>query len=335
MMNEHDGEFERFINYICQGNEFTLLTHISPDGDTLGSALALYALLTGLGKICEVVCSNPVPKIYSFLPNADKVLLPENAAGYRSVISCDCADAPRVGRAIRLFQGAEEGTASIDHHITNPGFADINLVVADAAATAEVVHELYRRMDMPLDEAVMKCLYTGIVTDTGNLSYSNTTPNALRIIADFVERGLDISELNRLIYRTIPYEKSRLQGFVVSRMKLEHGGEIGIAVLTRAQMLSFDASNEDCEGIVDCIRDVDCVKIAAFIRESADGSFKVSLRGKAVGDVCRIAEKHGGGGHARAAGYTAHEPLSTVIAEVVEQVAEELRRCGESGYGDL
>ena len=323
MMNEHDAEFGSIIELINRETEFTLLSHVSPDGDTLGSALALYALLVKLGKKVELVCANPVPKIYSFLPNSEKVLLPEKAEGYRCVISCDCADLPRFGRAIHLFDGAEE-TAAIDHHVTSPGFAAENLVVANAAATAEVIYELYVRMDMPVDKDAMVCLYTGIVTDTGNLSYSNTTPGSLRIIADFIEMGLDISKLNRLIYRTVPFSKTRLQGYVVSRMQLEHGGDIGIAVLTRSQMLSFDATDEDCEGIVDCVRDVDSVKIGIFIREGADGSYKVSLRSKAVGNVCSIAEKHGGGGHARAAGYTAHESLSTVVADVVREACEEL-----------
>ncbi len=325
MMNEHDDEFDALIGLINDEKEFTLLSHISPDGDTLGSALAFYALLEKLGKTAEVVCSNPVPKIYSFLPNADKVVMPENAVGYRNVISCDCADLPRFGRAIRLFSSAER-TAAIDHHITNPRFAQVNLVVSDAAATAEIIHELYCRMDMPIDETAMECLYTGIVTDTGNLSYSNTTSNALRLIAAFIDKGLDIAELNRRIYRTIPYTKTRLQGFVVSRMQLEHNGEVGIAVLTRAQRLEFNATDEDCEGIVDCVRDVDSVKIAAFIRESSDGTFKISLRSKSIGDVCRIAERYGGGGHARAAGYTSHSPLTTVIAEVIRDAAEELGR---------
>ncbi len=114
----------------------------------------------------------------------------------------------------------------------------------------------------------------------------------MRIIADFIEKKLvDVSEVNRLIYRTVPYTKTRVQGFVTSRIRLEDEGRIGIGVLYKAQMLSFDATNEDCEGIVDCVRDIDSVKIAIFIREGADGSFKVSLRSKDVGDVCRIAKQ--------------------------------------------
>lgn len=329
-MNSNGPDHEPIIGFIRESESFTLLSHISPDGDTLGAALALFHLLKRMGKTAEIVCSNPVPKIYRFMPGSELVRLPEDAAGYPCVISVDCADTPRFGRAIRLFESAEK-TAAIDHHITNPRFADVNLVEADASATAEIVFKLYNRLDMPVDETAAVCLYTGIVTDTGNLSYSNTTPNALRIIADFVEKKLvDVSEINRRIYRTVPYEKTRVQGFVMSNIRLECGGEVGIGTLTQAQMMSYGATNEDCEGIVDCVRDIDCVKIGAFIRESADGSFKVSLRSKGIGDVGRIAAKHAGGGHEKAAGYTAREALSTVISDIIREAEEELDRCREA-----
>ena len=325
-MNDHNGEKDlgSLIAFIEEGESFTLLSHLSPDGDTLGSSLALAHLLEKLGKTAEIVCPNPVPKIYAFMPGSEKVLLPEDAAGYPRVIAVDCADTPRFGRAVRFF-GKAEMTAAIDHHVTNPRFAQINLVESGASATAEVIKKLYELIGVEIDESAAICLYTGIVTDTGNLSYSNTTPNALRIIADFVEKGLvDISDLNRRIYRTVPYAKTRVQGFVTSNIRLELGGAVGIGTLTQAQMQSYGATNEDCEGIVDCVRDIDCVKIGAFIRESADGSYKVSLRSKCVGDVGRIASRHGGGGHERAAGYTARESLSTVIADIIAQAAEEL-----------
>ena len=326
-MNSNERDIASIIRFIREGERFTLLSHISPDGDTLGSSIALMHLIKRLGKTCEIVCANPVPKIYCFMPGSECVVMPEDAQGYERVISVDCADTPRFGRAIRYFSEAE-ATAAIDHHITNPRFAGINLVVPDASATAEVVHALFGRMDMPIDAEVATCLYTGIVTDTGNLSYSNTTPNALRIIADFVEKKLvDISDLNRRIYRTVPYAKARVQGFVTSNIRLECGGAVGIGTLTQAQMQGFGATNEDCEGIVDCVRDIDCVKIGVFIRESADGTYKVSLRSKLVGDVGRIAAAHGGGGHERAAGYTARESLSTVVATIVRQAEEELARC--------
>ena len=315
------------LNELTEGlkrySRFSILTHVSPDGDTLGSALAMYIMLTSMGKTAEVICEEPVPHIYCYLPHAKDVVLPQNAAGYECVIAVDCADTQRFKKAEHIFSAAEH-TMVIDHHFTNRGYADVNLICPDAAASCEVVFDLIKAMDMPIDYATSVCLYTGIVTDTGNLTYSNTTPECIRMVAEMYENGLNITEINRNIYRTVPFSKTRLQGFVLSNMKLEHGGKIGLATLTVADMDRFGATNEDCEGIVDNVRDVESVRVAAFIREGRDGTFKVSLRSKECADVGRRAGIYGGGGHAAAAGYTSHEPLSTTIANVLRDIAQEL-----------
>lgn len=311
------------IEGIEKYDSFSILTHVSPDGDTLGSALAMYILLAEMGKKAEVICEEPVPHIYGYLPNADKVVLPENAVGYPCVISCDCADMQRFKKAEHIFRAAEY-TMAIDHHFTNKGYADANLICGDASAACEVVYELFCAMDKPIGHDAAVCLYTGIVTDTGNLTYSNTTPDAIRMVAQMLEDGLNITEINRNIYRTVPFSKTRLQGHVLSNMRLECGGRIGLAKLTVAEMDMYGATNEDCEGIVDSVRDVESVRIAIFIREGRDGTFKVSLRSKECADVGRIAGKYGGGGHAGAAGFTSHESLSTTIANVLHDAAEVL-----------
>lgn len=311
------------IEGIEKYDSFSILTHVSPDGDTLGSALAMHILLTGMGKRAEVICEEPVPHIYKYLPRAYKVVLPEKAKGYECVIAVDCADMQRFKKSEHLFTGAQF-TMAIDHHFTNKGYADANLICPDASAACEVVYELYKAMDKPIEYAAAVCLYTGIVTDTGNLTYSNTTPDCIRMVAEMLENGLNITEINRNIYRTVPFSKTRLQGHVLANMKLELGGQIGIATLTVAEMDSFEATNEDCEGIVDNVRDVESVKVAIFIREGRDGTYKVSLRSKECADVGRIAGKYGGGGHAAAAGYTSKEPLSTTYANVLRDVMEEL-----------
>ncbi|MCR5808056.1 MAG: bifunctional oligoribonuclease/PAP phosphatase NrnA [Clostridiales bacterium] len=315
------------VNSIIEGLEkygsFSILTHVSPDGDTLGAALAMYQLIIGMGKKAEVICEEPVPHIYGYLPFADKVVLPDGAKGYECVLTVDCADMQRFKKADHIFKAAKH-TMAIDHHFTNKGYADANLIRADASATCEVIFDLYRAMDKPISSEAAVCLYTGIVTDTGNLTYSNTTPKCIRMVADLYENGLNITEINRNIYRTVPFSKTRLQGYALANMKLELGGKIGIATLTIAEMNSFGATNEDCEGIVDSVRDVECVRVAVFIREGRDGTYKVSLRSKECADVGRIANKYGGGGHAAAAGYTSTEPLSTTIANVLRDVTEEL-----------
>lgn len=323
-MNRNEPEpLASILESFKEHDAFTLLTHVSPDGDTLGAALALRLLLLKLGKRAEVVCEESVPHIYGFLPGAETVVLPQDAIGYDVVVTCDCADKQRFKKADFIFERAKL-TLAVDHHFTNKGYADINLIRADASAACEVVFDIFRALGEPVTGDAAVCIYTGIVTDTGNLTYSNTTPRSIRMIADLLESGLNITEINRLIYRTIPFVKTRIQGHVLSNMKLEDGGRIGLAVLTVGEMDAYGATNEDCEGLVDSVRDVESVRVAVFIREGRDGTFKVSLRSKECADVGRIAGKYGGGGHPAAAGYSSREPLSTTIANVIRDIKEQL-----------
>lgn len=315
----------RIIEGVERFSSFSILTHVSPDGDTLGAALAVYMLLKEMGKQAEVICDEPVPHIYGFLPHADKVVLPENAHGYECVVTCDCADMQRFKKAEHIFRAAKY-TMVIDHHFTNKGYGDANLVEGKASATCEVIFDLIKHMGREIGPETAICLYTGIVTDTGNLTYINTTPECIRMVAELYENGLNITEINRNIYRTVPYSKTRLQGHALANMKLERGGTIGIATISVADMNEYGATNEDCEGLVDSVRDVESVRVAIFIREGRDGTYKVSLRSKECADVGRIANKYGGGGHAGAAGYTSKEPLSTTLANVIRDVTEELER---------
>ncbi len=323
-MRDRD-QMSAFIDALGKHESFSILTHVSPDGDTLGSALAVRLLLLKLGKKAEVICEEPVPHIYGFLPGAESVVLPAEAKCFDTVIACDCADKQRFKKADFIFENASL-TLVIDHHFTNKGYADINVIRADASAVCEIVFDLYHAMGMEIGRDAAVCIYTGIVTDTGNLTYSNTTPRAIRMVADLLEGGLNITEVNRLIYRTIPYVKTRIQGHVLSNMKLYEDGTIGLATLTIGEMDQYGATNEDCEGLVDSVRDVESVKVAAFIREGRDGTFKVSLRSKECADVGRIAGKYGGGGHPAAAGYSSKEPLSTTIANVLRDIKDEMQR---------
>ena len=311
------------IGGLKQYDRFSILTHVSPDGDTLGSGIAMQLIIESMGKVAEVICEEPVPHIYGYLPNASRVVLPQDAEGYECVITCDCADKQRFKKSEQIFTNARF-TMAIDHHFTNKGYADANLIMPEASAACEVVYDLLKAMEMPITRDLAVCIYTGVVTDTGNLTYSNTTPHSIRIVAELLESGLNITEINRYIYRTVPYVKTRLQGHVLSNMKLEAEGRIGLATVTVGEMEMYGATNEDCEGIVDSVRDVESVRVAVFIREGRDGTYKVSLRSKECADVGRIAGRYGGGGHAAAAGYSSKEPLSTTIANVLRDVKEEL-----------
>ena len=310
--------------FIRAHGDFVLIAHVSPDGDTLGSCLALKNALSSLGKNAVVVCEDPVPAIYRFLPGADAVRSPEQAGGYDAVIAVDCADKARTGRAAVLTERAD--TLNIDHHETNTGYLNENYV-EHVAATGELIFQLFAALGLPLSQDAARCLYTAIITDTGNLSYSNTTPDTLRIVAELLETGIDLPALNRAIYRTVPFHKVRLLGCVIRNTRLYGGGRIGMSFVTLADFAESGASAEDTEGAIDSIRDVDTVELAVLLRECGDGSIRVGLRGKRSADVSKIAKSFGGGGHRLAAGCTIHQPLAAaydlVLAEAEALLAEE------------
>lgn len=302
------------VRFLRTHDDILLIAHVSPDGDTLGSSFALYGALLELGKHAQVVCEDPVPAIYRFLPFSDQLIPPEQARPAEAVVCVDCADLARAGRCEPLFQAAK-ATLNIDHHGTNDRYAEENYV-QKAGATGELIYNVIACMKITLNKNIASCLYAAITTDTGNFSYSNTTADTLRIAADILDTGIDLPYLNRSLFRTIPFHKLKLNALAIGKTELFEHGRIGISCITLEDIHSCGATNEDTEGIIDSIRDVDSVEVAALLRESEDGSIRVSLRGKSCADVSKIATRFGGGGHRLAAGCTMKPP----IAEAGEQI---------------
>ena len=292
-------------------NGFTLIAHVSPDGDTIGSCLALYGILQALGKRVRVICDQRVPAVYAFLPWSDSILRTHEAEQdiqtYPNAVAVDCADQQRMGDAYTLFQ-ASSATANIDHHRTNPLYGEHILHDDQVSATGELVHLLWSELGAGADAETARdiagCLYTAISTDTGNFAYSNTTPETFRAAAALLEKGIDIATINRQVYRTVSLGKTRLLGFVLSTMRLYENGKIGMALILLSDLNRLGALSEDAEGTIDGIRDVDTVEIAVLLRESRDGTYKASFRSKQFADVSEIAHVYGGGGHLHAAGCT-------------------------------
>lgn len=313
--------------FIREHDDFTLISHVSPDGDTLGSGLALYQGLLALEKNVQIVCADPVPATYRFLPFSDRILLPQNAKPTRAVIAVDCADVGRVGSAEFLLQ-KPAATLNIDHHDTNTAYLEQNFV-RHVAAAGELIYHLLLRLRVPITVPIASCLYTALVTDTGNFAYSNTTPDTLRIAAELLETGIDLPELNRLLFRTTPLNKVRLRGRAIDRMKLYADGKICFCALSLKDFAACGATNEDTEGVIDSLRDIDTVEIAALLHEDTDGSIRVSLRGKRVSDVSAVAASFGGGGHRLAAGCTLHTPMDEA-AETILKACEKLLMDGQA-----
>lgn len=307
---------EDIARLINQNDDFLLISHISPDGDTFGCMLGLGAALKKLGKRVQTVCENPVPKIYGFLPGANQIITPENAIEAHCAIALDCADKARLGSAKALFEGAKVN-ACVDHHGTNPLYAQYNYV-EESAAAAEIVTRLIELLPVDFDEEISTCLYCGIVTDTGNFGYSNTTPKSLTTAAKLLAHGAKSVEINRRVYRTAPVSKRRLLGLALIKAEFDCGGKIAFCKLSKGDYADLGAKDEDTEGIIDHLRDIENVEIAILLREAQNGDIKVSMRSKEYADVANIAAQNGGGGHVRAAGFTAKGDMDTICRKLIE-----------------
>lgn len=303
--------------------DFILAAHRSPDGDTLGSCLALRLALLSIGKRATVACVDEVPQYLRFLPGSETVT---NAPDHvpEAVIYIDCACHSRVGD-LEAFYDQALYCFCIDHHITNPCESKDGDWVEPVSATAEMIERLVVDMQIPLTKEIAACLYTAIVTDTGNLSYSNTTPDTFRIAGELCSAGIDLSELNRRLFRTMPVRKARLLARTLDRMEFYEDGLIAISCITKQDLDACGASEADVEGLIDYLRDLEPVEVACTLRESKEGVIRGSLRAKCGADVAKPAARFGGGGHPRAAGLTMYEPIEQAKQRLLPELIEAVR----------
>ena len=313
----------KIADFLRENDGYILISHISPDGDTLGSALALYHTLKLHNKRVQVVCTDRVPYSLLFLPGSSDVIHPDKAVREDNVICLDCADLARTGKAQSLFEKAVT-TFNIDHHDTNTRYAMHN-EVHHCASNSEIVYELIRLFAGNLSQDAANCLYTGLMTDTGSFAFSNTDESAFSVAAELVRFGADPCMCNTAVYRTVPLSKTKLLGKALSTVELYDEGRIGLCVITQNDLAQFKAHADDAEGIIDHIRDIETVEIAIIIRECLDGDYKIGLRSKSFADVAALAQNFGGGGHIRAAGCRVHMELSKLHDLVISAARDALR----------
>lgn len=306
--------------FIESHHDFILAAHRSPDGDTLGSCLALRLALIALGKKADVACTDPVPPYLRFLPGSDTVLS-DLCRTYEAALYIDCADHARTGS---LESSLEESEARfcIDHHSTNPKQSKDGDWVEDVGATGEMIKRLITELSVTITPEIAECLYTAIATDTGNFSYSNTTPDTFRIAADILETGINLPVLNRRLFRDMPVRKGKLIGLTLRNMKLYSDESIAVALISKEMMDECEATEADCEGLIDYLRDLEPVEIACTIRESSNGIVRGSLRSKQGSDVSKAAAAFGGGGHVRAAGFS----MECTLKEAEKRILPELQK---------
>jgi bifunctional oligoribonuclease and PAP phosphatase NrnA len=306
---------------------FAVTSHENPDGDALGSLLAAHLGLRELGKDSVMVLGEqPIPVEYGFLALGDHGLIHELPAdiGARVLVAVDCAQESRI--AARGIAEVAASTVNIDHHHDNTSFGAVNLVVGGASSTAEVLADVFSALELRLTPAIAEALYTGLVTDTGRFQYANTTSKALRLAADLVDAGADVSRIFQQVFETVQFAKLRLLGRAITHASTHEDGRVVIAYLTREDFAETGADEPYSEGIIDSLRAVEGNELACLIRELAPGAgakCKGSLRTSAADlDVSAIARQSGGGGHRRAAGFSSDLDIEGVKEFVLEAYRE-------------
>ena len=312
-----------------RGHErFVVTSHENPDGDALGSLLAMHLVLQELGKdsVMVMVGAAPLPAEYRFLELSERGLLREAPAdrAERVLVAVDCANATRLADP-SLLEGTPL-TVNIDHHHDNTRFADVNLVVPEASSTGELLADLVEGLGVATTREIAEALYVALVTDTGRFQYTNTTPKALRLAADLVEAGADVHKVFQGVYESVQFAKLKLLARALDRAQVFDGGRIVVSYLLRTDFADVGAEEPYSEGIIDYLRAVEGAELAALIREPPrDGSpaRKVSLRASVDElDVSAIARGFGGGGHRQAAGFSTDLAIEEITARIVSGAAE-------------
>jgi phosphoesterase RecJ-like protein len=302
---------------IRSDDRFLIVTHENPDGDALGSILAMKLALDQLGKdsVMYLYGDAPLPAEYSFMPLAElRRRLPDDWRE-RVLLALDCANESRIGPEPEPLQGAPL-VVNIDHHHDNSRFGAVNLIVPNASSTGEVLRDVFGELGVEITPEIAEALYIAVVTDTGRFQYSNTTAKALRLAAELVDAGADVHRIFRGVYETVQFAKLKLLARALERATIYDGGRVVVSYLLRNDFTDIGAAEAYSEGIIDFLRAVEGADMAALIREPprSDGpARRVSLRASNDElDVSAIARKSGGGGHRQAAGFSSDASIEEI-----------------------
>jgi bifunctional oligoribonuclease and PAP phosphatase NrnA len=324
-------EQDQVLEELRQAHKLLLTTHENPDGDALGSLLAMHWTLEQLGKDSLMFMSPdefPLPWEYREWTFDGLVGLPPEDVQERTVVFLDCGNIDRM--PVDFLQQEGIHILNIDHHHDNTRFGTVNLVVPEASCTAEIVWHLALDLGAEITPPIADALYVGLVTDTGRFMYENTTAEAHRMASDLLESGVQPHDVYRRLFEDLPFRRLLLLQRALASVERLDGGLITVAHLTKADFDETGALETDAEGIVDHMRAVEGTSVAVLMRDLlADdraGKRKVSLRATNANiDVSRVARELGGGGHPQAAGFTTALPYSQLVQELRDRVGSQLR----------
>jgi len=320
-------KFEQIGQALREGVRFAVLGHIRPDGDALGSQLALGLSLKQLGKDVRIWNEEGMLEKYSFLPNANLLSKPPAEPEDVDVaIALDTAIQNRLGNSLPAVRSAKVWI-NIDHHPSNPGYGDLVYIDPNCPATGQILFELIKSEKLPIDAAIAENLYVAISTDTGSFQYPNTTARTFEIAAELVRAGVDVGRVSQLTYENYPRRRVELLRDLLGTMRFDANDRVASFSLSLATAKKLGVLPEDNEGLIDHLRAIHGVIVAVFFEELADGKVRVSMRSKNEKvNVCAICEKFGGGGHVLAAGARVRGSLAEVERKILEEVRDVVGR---------
>lgn len=301
----------RLLDVIRANQQFLLTSHARPDGDAIGSTLGFMHLLRSMGKQATVVFADPVPPAFQDLPGAHEIrnTLPSDPSEVLIIMECDCVE--RTGYTSIPAQL----TINIDHHLSGRDYGDHNWIDAKACAVGAMVYEIAVASGVPIAADMASCLYAAVLTDTGGFLHATTTASTFALAQHLLEAGADARAVTEAVYFNMPRSRMKLLGLALTRM--ETRGNIAWSWVTQEDMAKLDASQEDCEGVVNHLIGIEGICAAAFLRETPEGQFRLSMRSKHEVDVAAIATGFAGGGHRNASGGTLEAPLDRALSQVL------------------
>lgn len=311
------------LNIFKKNKNIYLVSHINPDGDNIGSLLALGLSLLELNKNVYIIKSDIIPSDYEFLPGIKLIQEYEERNNLDLLIILDCSDIDRLGNNKELASKAKY-IVNIDHHISNTYFGDINFVDDKAAATGELIYYLIEKMGVKINEDIATNLYTAISTDTGSFKYESVTDKTHKIIAELYKYGIDHVNINNQLYHNISLDRTNLLFKSFDTLKMYKDNKLAIVKVTQDMLKATNTKLEDTEGIISFVKDINSVEVACLLKEFSHKEIKVSIRSKSYVDVAKICEIFGGGGHKRAAGCTISENIETAEKIISNEIIKVL-----------
>ena len=320
--------FEEIGRVLREHQQFIVLSHVRPDGDALGSQLALGLSLQKLGKSVRIWNQDGMLEKYSFLRRAELLTKPPTTAEHVDVaIALDTAIQSRLGTTLAAVASAKIWI-NIDHHVSNPGYGNLVIIDQSAPATGEIIFRLIKSQGLPFDNDIAENLFAAISTDTGSFQYPKTSARTFEIAAELVRDGeLDVGKISQQLYENYPRRRLELLRELLRTMRFSECGRIATFGLSLKNAAELGVIPEDNEGLIDHLRAVQGVIVAVFFEELSDGKVRISMRSKDERvDVCGICQKFGGGGHTLAAGARVQGTLAEIEEKVLEETREAVKR---------